>query len=45
MNVDNGVGIDYGSGGGLGGRGAKTENWDNCSSINNKIFLKTCREM
>ena len=38
MDMDNGVGTDYGSGGPAGWRGAKGDNWDNCNSINNKIF-------
>ena len=28
-------------GGGLGGRGQREEKWDNCNSLNNKIF-KCC---
>ena len=36
MDMDNGVGIDYGNGGQAGQREAKGENWDNCNSINNK---------
>ena len=31
MDVDNSVGIDYESRGGLGSGGAKGENWDNSS--------------
>ena len=38
--MDNGVGIDYGSEGWAGWRGAKRGNWDNYNSINNKIFFK-----
>ena len=36
--MDNSVGIDCGSGGRAGWRGEKGKNWDNCNSINNKIF-------
>ena len=31
-------GLTVGVGGGLDGRGQREENWDNCNSINNKIF-------
>ena len=36
--MDNGVGIDYGSGEWVGWRGAKGKNWDNCNSANNKVL-------
>ena len=39
MDVDNRVGTDCGVGAGW-WRGAKGEKWDNCNSINNKIFFK-----
>ena len=38
MDMDNSVGIDCGNGEQAGWRGSKGENWDNCNSINNKIF-------
>ena len=38
MDMDNGVGIDCGWGGRLGGGGQEGEGWDNCNSINTKIF-------
>ena len=37
--MDNSVGSGCGSEvGGLGGGGQRGKNWDNCNSINNKIF-------
>ena len=41
MDMDNSVGIDYGSVRQDGQRRAKRENWDSCNSINNKIFFKS----
>ena len=38
MDVDNGEGTDYGSGGQAWWRGAMGEKWDNCNSVINKIF-------
>ena len=38
VDMDNGIGIDLGNGGWAEWRGAKGENWDNCNSINNKVF-------
>ena len=40
MDMDSGVGTDYGSGGGLGGKRQREGNWDNCNAINNKTFFK-----
>ena len=40
MDMDNGEGTDYGSGGRLGGEGQRGKKWDNCNSINNKILRK-----
>ena len=37
MDMDNGDGTDYGSGGQAWWRGAMGEKWDNCNSINDKI--------
>ena len=37
MDTDNGVRIDYGSGGLTGWRWAKGEDWDICNSINNNL--------
>ena len=39
MDMDNGVGIEYESGGRL-YRGGKRGKWDNCNSIINKILRK-----
>lgn len=36
--MDNGVGINYGTGGGQSGQ--IEENWNNCNSTNSKIFKK-----
>ena len=38
MDVDNGVKIDYGSGGWAGWKGVKGENGVKYNSINNKVF-------
>ena len=38
--MDKGGGIACGSEGRAGWRGIKRENWDNCNSINNKIFFE-----
>ena len=41
MDEDNSVGIDCGSGGGLGGQGQNGESWDKCNIITiKKFFLK-----
>ena len=39
MDMDTGVGIDYGNGGQTGQRGAKGENWEICNSINDKTLI------
>lgn len=36
--MDNGIGIDYGIGGGPGWRVEKEEKWDICNSIKNKTL-------
>ena len=38
--MDNSEGTDYGNGGRAGLREQRGGKWDNCNSINNKIFLK-----
>ena len=38
MDMDNGVGIDRGSGGQVGGGRQRGKNWDNCNSISNKVL-------
>ena len=44
MDMDNGVGIDYGSGGcGLDRGGQSGKNWDNCNSIKNGALQKKRR--
>ena len=37
-DMDNSVGIDCGSEGGMGGEGQKEKNWDNCKSITIKMI-------
>ena len=42
MDMDNRVGIDYGSRGAGWVKDTKGKNCENCNGINNKIFLKRC---
>ena len=42
INMDNSVGIDYGSGGAVWVEGGKGGKIGTTNSINNKIFLKRC---
>ena len=44
-DMDNDEGLIMQVGGGLGRRGRRGEKWDNCNSINNKIFFKEKRKI
>ena len=44
MDMENGMGIDYGYGGGLGQEDQRRRKWDICNSINNKTPKKQKRE-
>ena len=44
MDMDNGVGIDCGSGGWAGWRREKGENWDNCNRIIKYLIKNTLKK-